>query len=76
MVAVALLFALLTPCFLQQWIDLARATGVQSTKKELPSPEIPNSTETRNGCGVAACGQWTGHVYFFEYAFLWQVTCC
>ncbi|KAG2601636.1 hypothetical protein PVAP13_5KG613600 [Panicum virgatum] len=29
----------------QQWIDLARATGVQSTKKELPSPEVPNSTE-------------------------------
>ena len=45
MVAVALLFALLTPCFLQQWIDLARATGVQSTKKELPPAEVPNSTE-------------------------------
>nr|CAB3478715.1 unnamed protein product [Digitaria exilis] len=29
----------------QQWIDLARATGVQSTKKELPSPEVSNSTE-------------------------------
>jgi len=45
MVAVALRFALLTPCFLQQWIDLARATGVQSTKKELLPPEVPNSTE-------------------------------
>jgi hypothetical protein len=30
---------------LQQWIDLARATGVQSTKKELASPEVSNATE-------------------------------
>lgn len=37
--------ALLTPCFLQQWIDLARATGVQSTKKELPSPKVSSATE-------------------------------
>ncbi|CAO2195113.1 unnamed protein product [Urochloa humidicola] len=29
----------------QQWIDLARATGVQSTKKELPSPEVSNAAE-------------------------------
>ncbi|RCV27938.1 hypothetical protein SETIT_5G365700v2 [Setaria italica] len=29
----------------QQWIDLARATGVQSTKKELASPEVSNATE-------------------------------
>ncbi|XP_066161147.1 protein RETICULATA-RELATED 5, chloroplastic [Oryza sativa Japonica Group] len=26
----------------QQWIDLARATGLQTSKKELPSPEISN----------------------------------
>ncbi|CAO2166874.1 unnamed protein product [Urochloa humidicola] len=29
----------------QQWIDLARATGVQSTKKELPSPEVSNAAD-------------------------------
>uniref|UniRef100_A0A0D9V7B7 PX domain-containing protein n=1 Tax=Leersia perrieri TaxID=77586 RepID=A0A0D9V7B7_9ORYZ len=29
----------------QQWIDLARATGLQTSKKELPSPEISNSPD-------------------------------
>jgi hypothetical protein len=41
----ALHLAVLTPCFMQQWIDLARATGVQSTKKELPSPEVSSASE-------------------------------
>ncbi|TVU36688.1 hypothetical protein EJB05_18632, partial [Eragrostis curvula] len=29
----------------QQWIDIARLSGVQSTKKELPSPEVSNPSE-------------------------------
>ncbi|NP_001130529.2 Protein RETICULATA-RELATED 6, chloroplastic-like [Zea mays] len=29
----------------QQWIDLARVTGVQRTNKELPSPEVSSASE-------------------------------
>uniref|UniRef100_J3L5E7 Haem-binding uptake Tiki superfamily ChaN domain-containing protein n=1 Tax=Oryza brachyantha TaxID=4533 RepID=J3L5E7_ORYBR len=29
----------------QQWIDLARATGLQTSKKELPSPDISSSPD-------------------------------
>jgi hypothetical protein len=32
-------------CLLQQWIDIARFTGVQSSKKQLPSPEVSNPAE-------------------------------
>lgn len=29
----------------QQWIDLARSTGIQTSEEEPPSPNIPSSTE-------------------------------
>ncbi|KAK1667470.1 hypothetical protein QYE76_055629 [Lolium multiflorum] len=29
----------------QQWIDLARSTGIQTSEEDLPPPEIPSSSE-------------------------------
>jgi hypothetical protein len=45
MVVFVMHLAVLTPCFLQQWIDLARVTGVQRTNKDLPSPEVSSASE-------------------------------
>jgi hypothetical protein len=30
---------------MQQWIDLARSTGIQTSEEDLPPPEIPSSPE-------------------------------